>query len=137
MATTPRFRTIGPMNWSQQVLHKILSVITEPGLIAILRAVRHHPSRPLLVDAINAELDKGTSLMAFFSDNGYAERVLKENLFIMEVAWAEDGEQHCDFKFGMTGDDEEGAVWGIKIDAQGKVHVEEEALIVWSPEDPL
>lgn len=130
-----KIRRIGPLNQSQQELHKVLSLIEEEALIAILRAVRLHPERTLLVDAVNAELDRGVALMDFFSDTGYSRHVLKDGFLMINLDWGEIHE--ADFWFGSNGEEGAGTNWRIEFDASGNVLVRSQANLVWSPEEPL
>jgi hypothetical protein len=58
-----------PLNFSQQLVWKALSLVEEDELVGMLRALRHHPDRNLTIDRINEALDQGLDLIAMFSDD--------------------------------------------------------------------
>lgn len=58
-----------PLNHEQQLVWKALSLVEEPELVGMLRALRHHPDRNLTIDRINEALDQGLALLGIFHDD--------------------------------------------------------------------
>ncbi len=58
-----------PLNFSQQLVWKALSLVQEDELVSMLRALQHHPDRNLTIDRVNEALDQGLDLIAMFSDD--------------------------------------------------------------------
>ena len=67
-------RDLKHVNAYQQLLLSALALVHEADLIAIFRALRKHPNRGKCIDLVNAELDKGISLMAALAEPSLATR---------------------------------------------------------------
>ncbi len=60
-------RDLRAYNAYQHLLLSALALVHEEDLVAILRAARKDPGRNRCIDLVNAELDKGMSLMEAFA----------------------------------------------------------------------
>lgn len=114
-------RDLSKYNQYQHLILSALALVHEEDLVAILRAARHRPERNRCIDVVNAELDKGLSLMETFADHGPLSVMFDNDFPEFRVGvWGEDG-MSVDLDFGLTGRPSSIMTWSARMSGTGVV----------------
>jgi hypothetical protein len=111
-------RDLKHVNDYQQLLLSALALVHEEDLVAIFRALRKHPQRGKCIDLLNAELDKGISLMDAFAEPSKLHELFTNDWPELRVLV---NDNTVFLKFGTNGPPSEIQTWRALMSATGVV----------------
>lgn len=117
----PAVRKVPDMDWAQHKVFWVLSVIEEEPLKNFFRAVRKGAVRPILVDEVNAELDKGIGIAEMFRSSPAIQKITDNTCIEFQVEWFGAEPLLCSIQLGHMRFAGSGAQWHVRFDPQGQV----------------
>ena len=121
MTTITAVRKVPEMDHAQHKVFWALNVIDEGALANFFRAVRKGAVRPILVDEVNAELDKGIGFEEMFRSSEAILEITGNTCIEFEVMWFGPEPLRCGIRFGHMARAGAGAEWDVSFDPDGQV----------------
>ncbi len=135
MSTATAVRKVPAMDHAQHKVFWALSVIDEQALANFFRAIRKGAVRPILVDEVNAELDKGIGFAEMFRSSPAILDITGDTCIEFEVMWFGPEPLRCAIRLGHMDGSGAGALWYVSFHPDGRVQ-EVEFQEVWDKAVP-
>ncbi len=124
------------MSWSQHKLYWALSVIEEEALANFFRYIRKGAVRPVLVDEVNLELDKGVDFQEMFTSSEAILKITDNTCIELMVMWWGEEDLKCMIKVGHMEWAGSGAEWDVCFEPDGSVR-EAKVNHIWEDEKTM